>query len=111
MRTLSATFLSVLLASVLAAPSRADEGAASVGPPEAAPIEAAALEAVEDVPMSVYTDHAAHLATGVLSTAVQLSVYGGCRVLGGDHLPCLEGADAAGRRVAGRPTLDEIEAG
>lgn len=93
MRSLTATFLSVLLAAVLASPSRADRGPAEE---EAAPAAEAALQ----------------LASGLFATAVQLSVYGSCRVLGGRHLPCLEDADVAGRRAVGRPLpLDEREAG
>lgn len=91
MKTLTATFLSVFLASILALPSRADDGS----------------ERVNTVPVGAYAERSLQLAAGVWATAVQLSVYGSCRVLGGDHLPCLENADVAGRRAVGRPLLVE----
>lgn len=49
---------------------------------------------------------AAHVVTGIFATTVQLSVYGSCLVLGGDHASCIESADKAGRRAAGRANHD-----
>jgi hypothetical protein len=85
MRHAAATFITVaFLVLTSALPTRAE------------PLPAAPAALASQVQQT------AQVVTGLFATTVQLSVYGSCLVLGGEHELCIENADKAGRRAAGR---------
>ncbi len=91
MRHAATTFVTIaFLVLTTALPSNAAEPRRAEAPPLHEDVRSPAL----------------HLVAGIFATTVQLSVYGGCLVLGGESSSCIESADHAGRSAVGRPDVD-----